>query len=210
MTADTLGTYVEELFAVEDHALVRVRTGHAAAGLPEIHVSAEEGRILHLLVRMIGARRVLEIGTLGGYSAIWMARALPPDGRLVTIERDARHAAYARAGFARAGVADRIELLEGGALDVLPTLPETFDAVFIDADKAPMPRYFVEGMRLLRPGGLLLGDNAFHDGRVVDAASDDADTAGIREFNRLLATDRRLVSTILPVRDGLAVGLRVS
>lgn len=210
MSAGALADYVEELFAGEDEALQNIRTGHAAAGLPEINVSPEEGKLLHLLVRSISARRVLEIGTLGGYSAVWMARALPAGGRLVTIERDATHAVYARAGFERARVADRIELLEGDALEVLATLEGPFDAAFIDADKAPMPRYFAEAMRRVRVGGLVLGDNAFHDGRVVDPTADDADTRGIREFNRLMATDRRLVSTIVPVRDGLAVGLRVA
>ena len=200
---------MRELFAVEDAALVTIRERQKAAGLPDINVSAEEGRLLAVLLAAVRARRVLEIGALGGYSGTWMARALPPDGRLTTIEFDPHHARVAREAYRTAGVAEKVELIEGAALDVLPTLTSGFDAVFVDADKAPMAKYFEWGVRLLRVGGLLLGDNAFHDGKVADPSVTAPDTEGVRAFNRLSATDGRVFATVIPVRDGLLVGVKV-
>jgi predicted O-methyltransferase YrrM len=205
-----LADYLAARFAREDAALAAVRAGHQAADLPSIHISPEEGAILQLLVRLIGARRVLEVGSLSGYSGIWLARALPADGTLVTIEGDERHAAYARAAFERAGVAGRVELKLGPALDVLPTLTGPFDAIFLDADKAPLPAYLEQAMRLLRVGGVLLCDNTFMNGKIADRAADTADLRGMRAFNDLVAADARLRSTVIPVRDGLLVALRVS
>jgi predicted O-methyltransferase YrrM len=212
MTAgDTrLAEYLAGLFAREDAPLAAARRRHRAADLPEIHVSAEEGAILHALVRLAGARRVLEVGTLGGYSGIWIARALPPDGVLVTIEGDERHAAAAREAFAEAGLADRVDLRVGEARDTLATLEGPFDAIFLDADKAPLPVYFEEAMRLLRVGGLLLCDNTFMEGQVADPAKDTADVRGMRAFNALVARDPRLVAAAVPVRDGLLVAVRVA
>lgn len=207
---DPLAAYVAARFAREDAALAAVRAGHRTADLPVIHVSAEEGAILALLVRAIGARRVLEVGTLGGYSGIWLARALPPDGLLVTVEGDERHAAHAREAFARAGVADRVRLIVGEGLDTLATLDDVFDAVFLDADKAPLPEYFAHAMRLLRVGGLLLCDNTFMDGRIADPAADGSDVRGMRAFNDLVARDGRLVAAVIPVRDGLLAAVRVA
>ena len=160
--------YITELFAAEDPILSKIRARHESEKLPAINVSPEEGKLLHLLLLLIQAKNVLEIGSLGGYSGVWLARALPADGRLVTIERDPKHARIAREAFAAAGLQDRIELIEGPALDVLPTLKPGFDAVFIDADKEPLPHYFAWGMKLLRRGGLLLCDNAFFHGAAVD------------------------------------------
>jgi len=211
MTADPgrLAAYIAGLFAREDTALAAVRTGHRDADLPEIHVSAEEGAVLHLLIRLTGARRVLELGTLGGYSGIWIARALPADGRLVTIEGDERHAAHAREAFEGAGVGDRVDLICGEALDTLATLSGPFDAIFLDADKAPLPAYFEAALRLLRVGGLLLCDNTFMDGRIADPDAQGSDVRGMREFNRLVAADPRFVSAVIPVRDGLLAAVRV-
>jgi len=211
MTADPgrLAAYIAGLFAREDTALAAVRAGHRDADLPEIHVSAEEGAILHLLIRLTGARRVLELGTLSGYSGIWMARALPADGRLVTIEGDERHAAHAREAFERAGVGDRVDLICGEALDTLATLPGPFDAIFLDADKAPLPTYLDTAIRLLRVGGLLLCDNTYMDGRIADPDAQGSDVRGMREFNRLVAADPRFVSAVIPVRDGLLAAVRV-
>ncbi len=206
---EQLLAYAEQLFAPEDAALQDIRAMQRGAGLPDIAISADEGKILAALLTAIGARRVLEIGALGGYSAVWMARALPADGRLTTIEYDARHAAVARQAFQRAGVAQRVELIEGRALDVLPTLKPGYDAVFVDADKPPLEEYFRHAMRLLRRGGLLLCDNAFFNGRVTDASDREPDIEGVRAFNRLAATDPRLVSAVIPVRDGLVVGVKV-
>ncbi len=206
---ERLQRYVTELFAAEDPILAAIRARHAAAGLPPIHISPEEGKLLHLLLLTIGATTVLEIGALGGYSGVWLARALPPQGRLTTIEKDPRHARIARQAFAEAGLDARVRLIEGAALDVLPTLTPGFDAVFVDADKEPLAQYFEWSMRLLRPGGLLLCDNAFFHGAAVDPEDRSPAAAGVRAFNRLAASDPRLVATIVPVRDGLVVGVKV-
>ena len=201
--------YVTELFAAEDPILSNIRARHVAENLPTINVSPEEGKLLHLLLLTIGATNVLEIGSLGGYSGVWLARALPATGKLITIEKDPRHATIAREAFASAGLSKKVQLIEGAALDVLPTLAPGFDAVFIDADKEPLPKYFDWGMRLLRRGGLLLCDNAFFHGAAVDPNDRSGPALGVRAFNALAARDPRLVATIIPVRDGLAVGLKV-
>lgn len=206
---EQLLAYAEQLFAPEDAALHDIRAMHRRAGLPDIAISADEGKILLVLLAAIGARRVLEIGTLGGYSGVWMTRALPPDGHLTTIEHDAAHAAVAREAFRRASLSQRVELIEGRALDVLPTLQPGYDAVFVDADKPPLEEYFRHSMRLLRRGGLLLCDNAFFNGRVTDPNDQAPDIVGVRTFNRLAATDARLVAAVIPVRDGLVVGVKV-
>jgi len=200
--------YITELFAAEDPILSNIRARHESEKLPAINVSPEEGKLLHLLLRLIQAKTVLEIGSLGGYSGVWLARALPADGRLVTIERDPKHARIAREAFAAAGLQDRIELLEGPALEVLPTLKPGFDAVFIDADKEPLPHYFAWGMKLLRRGGLLLSDNAFFHGAAVDPNDQSPNAEGVRKFNELASRDPRLVATIIPVRDGLVIGVK--
>ena len=206
---DRFERYVTELFAVEDPILSKIRARHAAEGLPEINVSPEEGKLLYVLLLAIQARRVLEIGALGGYSGVWLARALPSGGELTTIEKDPKHAKVAREAFDMANLHGRVRLIEGAALEVLPTLPPGFDAVFIDADKAPLPTYFDWGMRLLRKGGLLLCDNAFFHGAAVDPSDRSGPALGVRKFNELAAHDPRLVATIIPVRDGLVVGLKM-
>jgi predicted O-methyltransferase YrrM len=201
--------YVTELFAAEDPILSKIRARHESEKLPAINVSPEEGKLLHLLLRLIEAKHVLELGTLGGYSGVWLARALASGGTLTTIERDPKHARLARQAFVSAGLQDRIRLLEGAALDILTTLSPGFDAVFIDADKEPLPEYFEWGMRLLRRGGLLLCDNAFFHGAAVDPEDKSPAARGVRRFNELAARDPRLVATIIPVRDGLVIGLKV-
>jgi predicted O-methyltransferase YrrM len=207
---EQLLAYAEQLFAPEDAALHEIRAMQERGGLPDIAISPDEGKILAVLLTAVGARRVLEIGTLGGYSGVWMARALPTGGVLTTIEADPKHAAAARRAFARAGVAHRVELIEGRALDVLPILQPGFDAIFVDADKEPLERYYRHAMRLLRRGGLLLCDNAFFNGRVTDPRDTAADVEGVRAFNRLAAGDARLASAVIPVRDGLVVGVKVA
>jgi predicted O-methyltransferase YrrM len=207
---ERLECYVNELFAGEDPVLAEVRRRHAALGLPPIHISAAQGRLIHVLLRAAAARTVLELGALAGYSGIWIARALPEAGRLTTVERDPRHAELARRAYAEAGLADRVRLIEGVALDVLPSLAPGFDAVFLDADKEPLPQYFAWSMTLLRPGGLLLCDNAFFHGTVADPADHSPATEGVRAFNRLAAGDARLVAAVAPVRDGLVIGVKVA
>src|SRR5690348_7457418 len=206
--SDRTGDYIAGLFAREDELLASLREEADRTGLPPIAVSADEGRLLQVLLTTIRARRVLEVGTLGGYSAIWMARALPDDGELLTIEIEPKHAEFARRYFERAGLADRIDIRIGRALDILPSLDgEQFDAVFIDADKEPMPNYFEWALRLLRPGGLVIADNTLWGGKVYDDAEQDEKTTAVREFNRRLANDPRLVSILVPIHDGVAIGL---
>ena len=207
---ERLARYATELFAVEDATLIGIRARQEALRLPPIHISADEGKLLHVLLRAIRATSVLEVGSLAGYSGVWIARALPPEGRLITIEKDPRHAALARQAFAEAGLGARVEVREGAALDVLSTLAPGFDAVFLDADKTSLPQYFERSVTLLRQGGLLLCDNAFFHGSVVDPADHSPDTAGVRAFNLRAATDPRLVSAVVPIRDGLVVAVKVT
>ncbi len=209
-TGDRVQSYINGLFAAEDSVLAAVRKRHLSESLPQIHVSAEEGKIIHMLVTAVGARRVLEVGTLGGYSAIWIARALPEDGRLVTVELDPERASVARRAFQESGVSEKIEWVVGDAHKILPRLEPHFDVVFLDADKESLPAYFEHSMGLLRVGGLLLCDNTHLEGRIVDADSSDPDVVGMREFNRLAARDERLVASVIPVRDGLMTAVRIS
>jgi predicted O-methyltransferase YrrM len=207
---DGTSDYLAALFAPEDATLLALREEADRSGLPPISISPDEGRLLQVLLRAVGARRVLEVGTLGGYSAIWMARALPPDGSLLTLEIEPSHAEFARRHLARAGVADRVEVRVGRALELLPALDgERFDAVFLDADKEPLPTYFDWALRLLRPGGLLIADNALWAGRVLDERVDDEATRAVREFNRRLATDPRVTGIVVPTHDGVGIGVVV-
>jgi predicted O-methyltransferase YrrM len=206
--SDQKGDYIAGLFGVEDEVLASLREEADRTGLPPIAISADEGRLLQVLLTAIGARRVLEVGTLGGYSAICMARALPRDARLLSIEINPDHAAFARRYIDRAGLGDLVEVRVGRALDVLPSLDgERFDAMFLDADKEPLPTYFDWALRLVRPGGLIIGDNALWGGRVYDEKDQDERTRGVREFNRRMATDPRVVGIIVPTHDGVAVAV---
>lgn len=206
--ADRAGDYITGLFSAEDELLADLREEADRTGLPPIAISADEGRLLQVLLTSIGARRVLEVGTLGGYSAICMARALPRDGRVLSLELEEKHAAFARRYIERAGLTDRVEVRLGRALDVLPSLDgEQYDAVFLDADKEPLPTYFEWGLRLVRPGGLIIGDNALWGGRVYESSEDDEKTRAVREFNRRMATDPRVLGIIVPTHDGVAVAV---
>ena len=206
--ADRAGDYITGLFSAEDELLADLREEADRTGLPPIAISSDEGRLLQVLLTSIGARRVLEVGTLGGYSAICMARALPRDGRVLSLELEEKHAAFARRYIERAGLTDRVEVRLGRALDVLPSLDgEQYDAVFLDADKEPLPTYFEWGLRLVRPGGLIIGDNALWGGRVYESSEDDEKTRAVREFNRRMATDPRVLGIIVPTHDGVAVAV---
>lgn len=182
-----------------DPVLDAVLAANAAAGLPAIDVSPLQGRMLNLFARMCGARRILEVGTLGGYSTIWLARALPAGGSLVTLEVDPVHASVARANFTRAGLADRIELRVGPAADSLPVLQAEgagpFDFIFIDADKPGNPTYLDWAVKLSRPGTVIVCDNVVRDGRVVDAASPDPRVQGVRRGLEQVAAEPRLAAT---------------
>jgi predicted O-methyltransferase YrrM len=172
-----------------------------AAGLPAISVSAPQGKFLKLLAQSIDARRILEIGTLAGYSAIWLAQALPPGGRLVTLEVDPKHAAVARANVARAGCADRVEIREGAALDSLKAMigrgAAPFDLIFIDADKPSYPLYLPLAVALSRAGTLIIADNIVRKGAVIEPDHADARVQGVRTFNDLVASHPRLDATLL-------------
>ncbi|MGH7619896.1 MAG: O-methyltransferase [Gemmatimonadaceae bacterium] len=206
--SDKAGDYIVGLFGAEDELLASLREEADRTGLPPIAISADEGRLLQVLLTSISARRVLEVGTLGGYSAICMARALPPGGRLLSIEINEQHAEFARRYVERASLADRIDVRVGRALDVLPSLDgERFDAVFLDADKEPLPTYFEWALRLVRPGGLIIGDNALWGGRVYEGDEPDDKTRGVREFNRRMASDPRVLGIIVPTHDGVAIAV---
>lgn len=206
--SDRTGEYISGLFAREDELLASLREEADRTGLPPIAISSDEGRLLQVLLAAINARSVLEVGTLGGYSAIWMARSLPPDGRLVSIEIEEAHARFAERYVERAGLSSKVEIRVGRALDVLPSLDgQKFDAIFIDADKEPLVTYFEWGLRLVRPGGLVIADNALWGGRVWDDTVDDDKTRAVREFNRRMATDPRVIGIIVPTHDGVAVGV---
>ncbi len=189
--------YLAGLLVGEDPALDAALAANAAARLPSIDVSPLQGKLLHLLARMAGARRILEIGTLGGYSTIWLARALPEGGRLVSLEAALAHAEVARANIAHAGLAERVEVIVGPALETLPDLRGPFDMVFIDADKRANPDYLGWALRLSRPGTVIVCDNVVRDGAIADAASTDPGVVGTRRFFDLLASDPRLAGTAI-------------
>lgn len=193
--------YIEEALGFSDPALAAALAAAKAAGLPEIQVAPNQGRLLWLLARARGARRILEIGTLGGYSAIWLARALPPGGTLVTLEVDAKHAAVARANLAHAGLAERVELRLGPALETLPKLAAEgagpFEFVFVDADKPSMPEYFEWALKLSAPGAVLVFDNVVREGGVLDTSGADPSVAGVRRLNESLAAEPRVRATTI-------------
>ncbi|HUY80864.1 MAG TPA: O-methyltransferase [Acidobacteriaceae bacterium] len=215
-TWTTVDDYIHRMVVPSDESLDAAIANSTAAGLPAIAVTPSQGKLLHLLARSINAKRILEIGTLGGYSTIWMARALPADGRLITLEYSQKHADVARANIARAGLADKVDLRQGAALETLPRLaaenPPPFDFVFIDADKENNAGYFQWALRLTRPGSLILVDNVIRDGAVADASSTDPMIQGIRRLNELLAKQNRAcVTTIQTVGskgyDGFTLAL---
>jgi len=189
--------YFAGLLAPDDAALTEALSANAQAGLPTHDVSALQGQMLALLVQIAGAERVLEIGTLGGYSTLRMARALPANGTVVTIEADERHAAVARANFERARLSGRIDLRVGKALDVLPTLTGPYDLIFIDADKPNNPRYIEWALKLSRPGTVIIGDNVVRGGAVVDPDSADKNVQGVRSFVDFIANEPRLAATAI-------------
>jgi predicted O-methyltransferase YrrM len=205
-------TYFTELLVPPDPALEAALAASAAAGLPPMQVSPSQGKLLMLLARLHGARRILEIGTLGGYSTIWLARALPEGGRVVTLEADPRYAEVARANVARAGLSDVVEVRVGPALATLAGLDGTFDFVFIDADKASNPPYLEWSLKLSRPGSVIVADNVVRRGEVVDPASANPSVQGIRRFTELLAADPRVTATAIQTvgekgYDGFALAL---
>jgi predicted O-methyltransferase YrrM len=198
--------YLEERLIGADPVLSAALEDSAAAGLPPINVPATQGKLLYFLARLQRAVNVLEVGTLAGYSTIWLARALPPDGRIVTLESEPRHAAVARANLARAGVLDRVDLRVGAALDTLAALsterPAPFDLVFIDADKPRTPEYIEASLQLSRPGTLLIVDNVVRSGELANAQTTDEKVLGMQRAMTLLGRHPRLDATAIQTVGG--------
>ncbi len=201
VTWERVDRYFVEALLTQDAALTAALTDSSAAGLPAIAVAPNQGALLQLLALSMGATRILEIGTLGGYSTIWLARALPAEGRLVTLEFEPRHAQVATANIARAGLTDRVQVMTGVALDSLAALSSAgappFDLIFIDADKANIPAYFDWALRLTHPGSVIIVDNVVRDGKVTDAASTDESVQGVRRFIAALSGDVRVSATVI-------------
>jgi predicted O-methyltransferase YrrM len=213
---DSVDRYLTDTLIPSDDALTAALAASDAAGLPSINVAPNQGKFLQLLAQLCNAHRILEIGTLGGYSTIWLARGLPADGHLVTLELDPHHAEVARANIAHAGLAGKVEVRTGPALDSLAKLvaewTDPFDLIFIDADKPGYPQYLEYAIQLSRPGTVILGDNVVREGAVTDASSPDERVQGVRRFLEMIAADPRLSATALQTvgskgYDGFAMAL---
>jgi predicted O-methyltransferase YrrM len=206
--------YITDLLLPPDPALDAALRASAAAGLPPIQVSPNQGKLLMLLAQLQGAKNVLEIGTLGGYSTIWLGRGLSQGGRLITLEANPKHAELARGNIARAGLADVVEVVLGRAIDTLPQLAAKgrgpFDLIFIDADKPSLPEYFTWSLKLSRPGSVIIIDNVIRHGTVIDAASTAPDIQGARRMNEMMAAEKRVTATAIQTvgskgYDGFAI-----
>ena len=206
--------YIEESVGTSDEALEAALDASTAAGLPAISVTPAQGKLLNLLARSIDARRILEVGTLGAYSTIWLGRAVAPDGRVTTLELEPHHAEVARANLDHAGLGDVVDVMVGPALASMAGLSETFDLVFIDADKASIPSYVLESLRLTHLGSLIVVDNVVRGGAVLDEDGD-ANVQGVRRLNQLLRKEPRLDATTIQTvgakgYDGFTLALVVS
>lgn len=213
---DAVDNYLTDTLVGSDDVLGEVLSRNAEAGLPPHDVSPAQGKFLMLLCRMANARSVLEIGTLGGYSTIWLARGLPDDGQVVSLEANAHHASVATANVSWAGLRDRVDIVVGPALETLPSLVGSsaapFDLVFIDADKPNNPQYLEWALRLTRPGSVIVGDNVVREGAVADGSSEDERVRGVRRFLELLRDDPRIDATALQTVgmkgwDGFSLGV---
>jgi caffeoyl-CoA O-methyltransferase len=213
---ESVDHYISNLLAPEDEALIAATQSLEAAGMPAISISPNQGKFLQLLALLCNAKNILELGTLAGYSTIWMARALPADGQLITIEADPQHAAVAERNIVRAGLASHVQIKTGKALDILPQLLHEgagpFDMIFIDADKPPYAEYFEWALRLSRPGTLIVADNVIRDGKVLDENSTEPAVNGAQRFNKMLAANTAVNATILQMvgvkeYDGMALAV---
>lgn len=211
--------YINSLLVPSDSALDATIQSTIDAELPQINVAPNQGKLLHILAQIRGATRILELGTLAGYSTIWLARALPADGKLITLEANPKHAEVARENIDRAGLSHVVEIRVGAALDTLPQLAAEgqppFDLVFIDADKVNIPDYFTWSLKLTRKGSVIIVDNVVRKGAVIDADSTDENIQGVRKFNTLLAAEPRVKATTIQTvgskgYDGLAIALVVA
>jgi predicted O-methyltransferase YrrM len=208
--------YITQLFIQSDPIMQETLAASEAAGLPSISVAPNEGKLLMLLAQLCGARNILEIGTLGGYSTIWLARGMVSEGRLITLEANPKHAEVARLNIARAGFTDRVEVRVGPARDTLSQLAaegrRPFDLIFIDADKESYPEYLASSLKLGRPGTLIIADNVIRDGKILDPADIDPRVQGARRFNQLLAEEPRVKATVIQTvggkgHDGMAIAI---
>jgi caffeoyl-CoA O-methyltransferase len=209
---DQISQYICSLFAIEDSALVTAREDSPKRGLPSISIKPEEGRFMQFLVRACGAKKAVEIGTLGGYSGTWIARGLLPGGKLYSLDKDSKHAQVAREHFAAAGVEEIVEILIGDAHQSLLEIKDLgpFDFVFIDAEKQGYPAYFDWAVENTRLGGIIAAHNAFRKGTVADIGEDDAHSGLMRQFNQQVANEERLISTIYPAGDGTLISVKTS
>ena len=212
----SVDNYLGEVLVRQDRHLDEAVAASDAAGLPSIQVSPPQGKLLEILIEMMGAKSILEVGTLGGYSTIWMARSLPDDGHVVTIEIDPKHAQVAQENFDRAGLSGKIDLRTGNAREILPAMIQEgagpFDFSFIDADKASNPDYFGWALEMSRPGSVIIVDNVIRDGHVVEADSEDASVKGVRRLNEVMAGNPRISVTALQTvgikgYDGFSVAI---
>ncbi len=213
---NTIDHYIAGLVAPADEVLETTLQTSVDAGMPQIHVSPVQGKLLYVLALLNGARRILEVGTLGGYSAIWLGRALPADGQLITLEHNADYAGVARANLERASLADRVEVRVGNALQLMQQMidagTEPFDLVFVDADKESYSDYFQAALQLMRPGSVIVADNVIRRGAVLDATSPEPAVQAIQQFNAALAADPRVTATIMQTvgvkgLDGMAIAV---
>jgi caffeoyl-CoA O-methyltransferase len=208
--------YISDLFIPNDDALTAAELSHKKEGIPHINVSPNLGKLLYLLAKLANAKKILELGTLAGYSTIWLAKALPEDGRLITLEVDPHHADIAHKNISRAGLKEKVEIRNGKAIDLLPVLVNEnagpFDMIFIDADKPPYTEYFEWSLKLSRPGTLIIADNVIRDGKVLDPNQDDPMVNGAQRFNKALAANSNVTATILQTigvkeYDGMAIAI---
>jgi caffeoyl-CoA O-methyltransferase len=213
---EAVDQYISDLFIPKDEALTAAEHSHKLENIPLINVSPNLGKLLHLFAKLAKAKKILEVGTLAGYSTIWMARALPEDGRLISLEIDPHHAEVARKNIDRAGLSSRVEIRVGKAIDLLPRLLNEkagpFDMIFIDADKPPYTEYFEWALKLSIPGTLIVADNVIRDGKVLDPSHEDPMVKGAQRFNKALAANKHVSATILQTigvkeYDGMAIAI---
>lgn len=213
-TFEAVDNYISDLFKDQTDDILSAEKAIVDSGIPQISISPNQGKLLHIFAKLCNAKKILEIGTLGGYSTIWMAKALPKDGKLITLEIDPKHAAVAQKNIDNAGLTNIIEIKIGKALDILPQLsPEApFDMIFIDADKLPYTEYFELSLKLSRPGTLIIADNVIRDGKVLLEKSPDEMVDGVKRFNKALAANTSVTATIMQTvglkeYDGMAIAV---
>jgi len=213
---ESVDQYISGLFDDEDDCLKATEQSIIESGIPQISVSPNQGKFLHILAKLCNAKKILEMGTLGGYSTIWMARALPENGKLITLEIDKKHADVAQQNFNRCGLAAKIDIRIGKAIDILPQLKSEgvgpFDMIFIDADKPPYMEYFQWALQLSKPGTLIIADNVIREGKVLLKESPDEMVTGVKRFNEFLANCRDVTATIFQTigakeHDGMAIAI---